>query len=164
MYNFERHVSLVLGQRCPWIIQLDFSWLSQPKNARLQALIRFIRTIVQNRSYRHVYFVSLEKALEWMKYPRPISEIGDFWPFLCNDPQRVITTDCSSNEIIERSGKIVDVDRLTDTENKTNRSKSLFVDLAGEKLFPNGLAFHIIWIFILLVLTVLFYDKYLSRH
>lgn len=163
MYNFQRHISLSIGQRCPWTIELDMGLLSQPKSIPLQAVIRFIRAIVHDRNYRHVYFVSLEKALEWMKNPRTINDVRKFWPFLCSDPIRFYTSDCSNNEIIDTSGKVqVEKSIIDDENNQTNKSEKFFLDLAGEKLFPSTIAFHVLWIFIVLFLTVLFYDKYLS--
>ena len=95
IYNYKRHISSSIGRRSPWVIELDFAWLSRPRDPRLEALLRFIRLIVDNPKYRHVYFVSIEKALEWMKYPRPLSELREFWAFRCSDTAQIYSIDCS---------------------------------------------------------------------
>lgn len=158
MYNFERHSSLAIGYRSPFIIQLDLSWLSQQKNQRLQALIRFIQFILNSPNHRYVYFISIEKALEWLKYPRSFNDLRDFWAFNCDDKIYDYDTDCSTTELNE---KISIMESLIST-NKTNTSNSQPIDRQAEKLFSSDIALHALWISILLILSVLFYDKYFT--
>jgi hypothetical protein len=163
MHNFERHASLSIGYRSPFIIQLDLSWLSQLKKTRLQALIRFIEYILNSPNHRHVYFVSIEKALEWFKYPRSLNDLQDFWAFSCNDKFYEYATACSNIESNENEqGEISNTENLK-SNNKTKRTDSEIVDRQAEKLFASSIAFHACWISLLLILSVLFYDKYFTN-
>jgi hypothetical protein len=159
MYNFERHSSLSIGYRSPFIIQIDLSWLSQNKNQRLQALIRFIEYILNSPEYRYVYFISIEKALEWFKYPRSLDDLRDFWAFSCNDKIYEYDVDCSNTAFNEEISN-TENDKLN---NKKNTSTSELIDRQGEKLFSSSIAFHALWISLLLILSVLFYDKYFTN-
>ncbi|CAF1231408.1 unnamed protein product [Rotaria sp. Silwood1] len=163
IHNFERHSSLSIGYRSPFIIQLDLSLLSQHKNLHLQALIRFINYILNSSNHRYVYFVSIEKALEWFKYPRSLDELRDFWAFSCNDKIYDYDTVCFDNESNEN-----EQDNIFKKENmnslksndKTHRNTSETINHQIERLFPSGIVFHVLWISVLLILSVFFYDKY----
>lgn len=164
MYNFKRHTSSSIGRRSPWVIELDFAWLVRPNDPRLSALLRFIKLIVNNPKYRYVYFVSIEKALEWMKYPRPLKDLRQFWAFRCSDTPQVYSTDCSYQPLHD------DIDAPTSTSSKsealkgdnvTNKTIEMqILERQAEKLFANGITLHLFWAFIVLVLSILFYDKY----
>jgi hypothetical protein len=52
-----------------------------------------------------------------------------------------------------------DAKRLT-AKNQTNSQSSF---RQAEELFRSGIVLHSVWIFILLILTVLFYDKYFAN-
>ncbi|CAF2174388.1 unnamed protein product [Rotaria magnacalcarata] len=160
LHNFERHASLSIGYRSPFIIQLDLSLLSQQNNnLRLQALIRFIEYILNSSSHRYVYFVSIEKALEWFKYPRSLSELRDFWAFSCNDKIYEYDIDCLNSE---STGNDQEKIESLKSDGETNVDHSKMIDYQVEKLYPSGLAFHALWISVLLILSVLFYDKYFT--
>jgi len=163
MHNFERHSSLSVGYRSPFVIQLDLSWLSQNRNQRLQALIRFIQYISTSRNHRYVYFISIEKALEWFKYPRSLHELRDFWAFNCNDKIYEYDSDCSSTGLTENEQKTISITANIKSNNKTNKSDSQYIDRQAEKLFSSNIALHALWISILLILSVLFYDKYFAN-
>lgn len=160
MYNFKRHTSQSLGNRSPFNIQLDLAILSQQNNTHLQALIRFTEYILKSSDYRYVYFVSIEKALEWFKYPRSISELRNFWAFSCDKKIYDYDLDCpnlelnSSEQVTARSSK---------DNNTISTDRSTTIDYPLEKLFPNDLVFHALWISFLLILSVLFYDKYFTN-
>jgi len=160
MHNFERHSSLSIGFRSPFIIQLDLSWLSQNKNQRLQAIIRFIQYISNSPQHRYVYFISIEKALEWLKYPRSLHDLRDFWAFSCNDKIYEYDIDCSHTSLDEE----ISNKEIAKSNNKTNTSDSQPIDRQAEKLFSSNIAFHALWISILLILSVLFYDKYFTNR
>ncbi|CAF3754413.1 unnamed protein product [Rotaria sordida] len=155
-YNFDRHSSLTLGHRSPFIIELDLFWLLEHQNIRLEALIRFIEYILNSEDYDYVYFVSIEQALEWLKYPRKLDELKDFWAFSCSNTIYEYDIDCSD---IELNLLTQDVKEST-SKNDSNITDSQLIDRQAEDLFRSSIAFHSIWIFILLILTVLFYDKY----
>jgi hypothetical protein len=160
MHNFERHSSLSIGFRSPFIIQLDLSWLSQYKNQHLLGLIRFIQYILNNPNYRYVYFISIEKALEWFKYPRSLHDLRDFWAFSCDDKIYEYDTNCSNTNEEEEISNI----EAVKSNNKTNTSGgSQLIDRQGEKLFSSNIALHALWISVLLILSVLFYDKYFTN-
>ena len=95
LHNFERHSSLSIGRRSPFVIELDFSWLEAKKSARLDALLRFISQILNSPQHRHVYFVSIERALEWLKSPCSLDELRNFWAFRCSDVPHQYSVDCS---------------------------------------------------------------------
>jgi hypothetical protein len=158
MHNFERHSSLEIGYRSPFVIQLDLSWLSQYKSQRLRGVLRFIEHILNNPKYRYVYFISIEKALEWLKYPRSLDDIRDFWAFSCGD--KIYDYDCSDIPLNEQQD-IFTAEKLK-SDNKTNKNGSEWIELHGEKLFPSNIVLHGLWISILLILSVLFYDKYFT--
>ena len=159
MHNLDRHSSFSLGYRSPFVIQLDLSWLSQNRAQRLQALVRFIRHILTSPNHRHVYFISLERALEWFKYPRPLHDLRHFWAFHCQDKFYDYESDCTSSQFDETIQKLI----AESTNNKTNVTDSQPIDRQAEKLFPSSIALHALWISILLILSVLFYDKYFTN-
>ncbi|CAF1099572.1 unnamed protein product [Rotaria sordida] len=141
MHNFERHSSIFVGYRSPFIIQLDLSWLSQHKNLHLQALIRFIKYILNSSNHRYVYFVSIEKVLEWFKYPRSLDELHDFWAFSCNDKIYENDIDCFDKELNENEKDNIfnrENIKLLKSNNRTNGSHSENVNHQTERLFPNA--------------------------
>jgi hypothetical protein len=160
MHNFERHSSLKIGFRSPFIIQLDLSWLSQNKSQRLQGLLRFIEYILTNPNYRHVYFISIEKALEWLKYPRSSDDLRDFWAFSCGD--KIHEYDCSDITLSQNDQEEISIAEKLKSSNKTNGSGSGGLDLQAEKLFPSSIVLHGLWISVVLILSILFYDKYFT--
>ena len=163
MHNFERHSSLSIGYRSPFLIELDLSWLSQHKNQRLEALIRFIEYILTSKNHQYVYFISLEKALEWFKYPRSLNDLQDFWAFSCNDAINEYDIDCSNTvSNINEQEEILKTDKVK-SNNKTNTNNSELIDRQSETLFRSNIALHALWISILLILFVLFYDKYFTN-
>ena len=162
-YNFERHISTTFGRRSPFIIQLDLSWLSHRKNQALQSLIDFIREILTEPKYRYVYFVSIEKALEWLKYPRSLEDIRDFWAFKCHDQIYNYDTDCSTVEMNANARAQVSKIAALISDNESNSSDTELIDRQAEKLFSSNIALHALWIFLLLILFVIFYDKYFTN-
>ena len=163
MHNFERHSSESFGSRSPWIIELDFAWLSQPRNPRLAALLRFIRFILHSPQHRHVYFVSIEKALEWMKFPRALTDLRHFWAFTCSDTSHRYSTDCSAKADDEETHAGVQNGQSLLANNQTNGSDVPPVDRQSEKLFRSGIVLHALWISVVLIASVLFYDKYFGK-
>jgi hypothetical protein len=159
-YNFDRHASLTLGHRSPFLIELDLFWLSEHQTKRLEGLIRFIEYILNSTDHRYVYFISIEQALEWLKYPRALNELEDFWAFSCSETIYEYDIDCSDNEL--SFSKKEEAQRLTKA-NKTNSTDSDSSSRQAEELFRSGIVLHSVWIFILLILTVLFYDKYFAN-
>ena len=161
-YNFDRHVT---DHRTPFVIELDLFWLSEKKDIRLEALIRFIDYILHSDEYRYAYFVSIEQALEWLKYPRPLSELQDFWAFGCKDTLYEYDIDCSHDGSKGEKNFIAsneDAQRLL-AANKSNSSDDAPpMDRRAEELFRSGIVVHSIWVFLLLIITVLFYDKYFA--
>ena len=158
-YNFDRHSSLTIGHRSPFIIELDLSWISEHQDKRLEALIRFIEYILNSENHRYVYFVSIEQAYEWLKYPRKLDELNDFWPFSCSDIIYDYDVDCSNTDSVLSP---TDPKRLI-SKNETNATDSVIQDRQAEELFRSGIVLHSTWVFILLILTVLFYDKYFAN-
>jgi len=156
-YNFDRHSSLELGHRSPFLLELDLFWLSEHQNKRLEALIRFIEYILNSEDHRYVYFVSIEQAIEWLKYPRSLDQLDDFWAFSCSETIYEYDIDCSDSE--SSLSKKEEAKRLTN-KNETNSESS---SRQAEDLFRSGIVLHSTWIFILLILTVLFYDKYFAN-
>jgi hypothetical protein len=163
MHNFERHSSLSVGYRSPFIIELDLSWLSQDKNQRLDAVTRFIEYILTSQNHRYVYFVSIEKALEWLKYPRSLNDLRDFWAFSCSDATNEYDLDCFNTMSNENEQEEILNTKNAKLNNKTNTSDSELIDRQSEKLFRSGIVLHALWISILLILSVLFYDKYFTK-
>ena len=162
-YNFERHISTSFGHRSPFVIQLDLSWLSHQKNQALHALLHFIRKILTNPKYRYVYFISIEKALEWLKYPRSLEEIRDFWAFKCHDQIYNYDTDCSNIELNDNARVQISQVASLKSNNESNNSDTQPMDRQAEKLFTSNIALHALWIFLLLILFVIFYDKYFTN-
>lgn len=160
-HNFHRHSSLSVGYRSPFIIELDLFWLSEQQDKRLEGLIRFIEYVLNSEEYRYVYFVSIEQAFEWLKYPRKLDQLEDFWAFSCSETIYDYDIDCSGAQSSllkkeEMKGLV--------KENETNSSdSSSSSSRQAEDLFRSGIVFHSIWVFILLILTVLFYDKYFTN-
>jgi hypothetical protein len=107
-----------------------------------------------------VYFISIEQALEWLKYPRILNELEDFWAFSCSETIYEYDIDCSDTEL--SFSKKEEAQRLIKT-NKTNSTDSDSSSRQAEELFRSGIVLHSVWIFILLILTVLFYDKYFAN-
>jgi hypothetical protein len=159
-YNFDRHSSLTLGHRSPFIIELDLFWLSEHQNKRLEALIRFIEYILNTEEYRYVYFVSIEQALEWLKYPRRLNELEDFWAFSCSEIIYEYDIDCSDMEL---NFSIKDNAKNLIKKNQTNTTDSQSSFRQAEDLFRSEIVLYSVWIFILLILTVLFYDNYFAN-
>ena len=133
--------------------------MSEKNDTRLEALIRFIDYILNSDEYGYAYFVSIEQALEWLKYPRRLSELQDFWAFGCRDTLYEYDIDCS------RHGSKIDsneeAQRLL-AENTSNSTDAPPMDRRAEELFRSGIVVHSIWVFLLLIITVLFYDKYFA--
>lgn len=154
-YNFDRHASLRLGRRSPFIIELDLMWLSEHQDKRLEGLMRFIEYILTSPDHRYVYFVSIEQALEWLKYPRTLDQLDEFWAFSCSDITYEYDIECSD----EIPRKISEAKKLLEN-NQTNSSESEVQSRQAEELFRSGIVLHSTWIFILLILSVLFYDHY----
>ncbi|CAF3535443.1 unnamed protein product [Adineta steineri] len=166
MHNFRRHSSLSIGRRAPFNIQIDLTWLSQNKQTRLQALIRFIEYITKSPDHRYVYFVSIEKALEWFKYPRVLHEMRDFWPFSCNDKIYGYNSVCSgtnSNDDEQEGEEEISRIESLKSNNKTNQTETENIDRQAEKLFPSSIAIHATWIFVVLIIGVYIYDKYFTK-
>ncbi|CAF0789238.1 unnamed protein product [Adineta ricciae] len=163
MHNFQRHSSLTVGRRSPFVIQLDLSWLAQNKKVRLQALLRFIQHLLTSPDHRYVYFVSIEKALEWFKYPRPLNELKDFWAFTCGDKTYEYDADCSNIDIdsTEEEKNNLNAQHLK-SNNISNKTHSEYVDRQAEKLFPSNIALHALWVSIVLIVSVVIYDKYFT--
>lgn len=161
MHNFKRHSSFSLGYRSPFVIQIDLAWLSQNRNQHLQALVRFIRYILTSPDHRYVYFISLEKALEWLKYPRPLHELRQFWAFRCNDRFYEYESDCSQSHFQENNPDSIST--TSQLNNGTNGSDTQPIDRQAEKLFRSNIALHALWISVLLILSVLFYEKYFTK-
>ena len=157
-YNFERHASLTLGHRSPFVIELDLFWLAEEKTTRLEALIHFIEYILNSPEQRHVYFVSIEQALEWMQYPRAHKELQDFWAFGCSDTVYEYDIDCSDNE--SDGKKKGDAQSLL--SNGTNQSDSEPQERRAEDLFRSGIVFHSVWLFVVLSIAVFVYDRYFA--
>ena len=157
-YNFDRHASLTLGHRSPFIIELDLMWLADHQDKRLEALIRFIENILTSDEHRYVYFVSIEQALEWLKYPRTLNQLDDFWAFSCSETVYEYDIDCSGDGS-GRPSKTEEAKKLLG-ENGSNKSESQIQNRQAEDLFRSGIVLHSTWIFILLILSVLFYDHY----
>lgn len=163
MHNFERHSSETIGSRAPWIIELDLTSLSQPKSQRLQAVIRFIQFILSSPQHRHVYFVSIEKALEWMKFPRALTDLRHFWAFTCSDTSHRYTTDCSYEDPDEDALAGGEKAQSLVANNQSNGSDAVPVDRQSEKLFRSDITLHALWISAVLIVGVLFYDKYFAN-
>ena len=157
-FNFDRHVSAELGQRSPFVIELDLFWLAEKKRIRLEGLLRFIEKILKSSEHRYVYFVSIGQALEWMKYPRDLTELIDFWPFNCREVLYEYDIDCSKSKSSSKNETLAKLIK----ENETNETTSMPIDRQAEDLFRSGIVLHSVWIFLLLILTVLFYDKYFA--
>lgn len=155
-YNFDRHTSVTLGRRSPFVIELDLMWLSDHQDKRLEGLIRFIETILTSDEHRYVYFVTIEQALEWLKYPRKVDQLDDFWAFSCSETIYEYDIDCSGDEL-GVSSKSEEAKKLLG-KNGSNTSEPQARQ--AEDLFRSGIVLHSTWIFILLILTVLFYDHY----
>lgn len=164
-YNFERHASLTSGFRSPFIIELDLAWLSDEQHHRLEGLVRFIEHLLDNKNDRYVYFVSIEQALEWLKHPRPLNKLDDFWAFSCSNTIYEYDIDCSALD--PASGKLLPLDNerleALKSDNKSNQTENGPIDRQAEDLFRSDIVLHSIWIFFLLMLTVVFYDKYFSN-
>ena len=158
MHNFERHSSLSIGRRSPFVIELDFSWLEAKKSARLDALLRFINQMSTSPQHRHVYFVSIERALEWLKSPCSLDELRDFWAFRCSDVSHQYSVDCSQPDDDDDTSS-EQQSKASRLENQTNASDVQAWERQSEKLFPSSIAFHALWISILLIAAVFFYDK-----
>lgn len=159
-FNFDRH----LVERSPFVIELDLIWLSEQKEIRLDALTRFIESILDNPDYRHVYFLSIDQALEWLKRPRPIRELNDFWAFSCSNTIYEYDIDCSSNNTKKETVVLPNgqrVERLK-SENQTEGEELNSADRQAEDLFRSDIVVHAFWAFIGLIVLVLFYDKYFA--
>lgn len=160
-YNFDRHAA---SYRSPFVIELDLFWLSEKKEHRLEALIRFIDYILNSEEYGYAYFVSIEQALEWLKYPRRLTELQDFWAFSCRDTLYEYDIDCSRHGSKTEKNFIdsnEEAQRLL-AENRSNGTDAPPMDRRAEELFRSGIVVHSIWVFLLLIITVLFYDKYFA--
>ena len=163
MHNFERHSSPSIGYRSPFVIQLDLARLSQHNNQHLRALIRFIDYILNSPAHRYVYFVSIEKALEWFKYPCSLNNLQKFWAFTCGDKFYSYDIDCSDPESNENGPEnLFDMANAQSLESnyKSKPDYSATIDYQGEKLFPSSIISHAVWMSVLLILSVFFYDKY----
>jgi len=153
-HNFERHVNL--GQRSPFVIELDLFWLTDQKTRRLEALIRFIETILNDEKYqRYVYFVSIEQALQWLQYPRKLSELDEFWAFGCSDIIYEYDIECFVGPAKSKAQHLKD-------SNETNSTESILLDRQAEDLFRSGIVLHSVWVTFTLIIIVLFYDKYFA--
>jgi hypothetical protein len=128
-------------------------------------LIRFIEFILNSEDHRYVYFVTIEQALEWLKYPRTLSQLEDFWAFNCRETIYEYDIDCSDAEFSGNKKLLLikeEAKRLT-SKNETNSTDSEPLDRQSEELFRSGIVIHSVWIFILLILSVLFYDNYFAN-
>lgn len=154
-HNFERHVNL--GQRSPFVIELDLFWLIDQKNRRLEALIRFIEMILNDEKYqRYVYFVSIEQALQWLQYPRKLSELDEFWAFGCSDIIYEYDIECFVGPAKSKA------QHLKDSNETNSTDSSVLLDRQAEDLFRSGIVLHSVWITFTLIIVVLFYDKYFA--
>lgn len=163
-HNFDRHSSLTLGYRSPFIIELDLFWLSDHQDKRLEALIRFIEYILNSEEYRYVYFVSIEQALEWLKYPRKLNQLEDFWAFSCSETIYEYDIDCfDSQSTLSSTGEAKRLISKNGSNSSNSSSTSSPHARQAEDLFRSGIVLHSIWIFILLIITVLFYDNYFTN-
>jgi len=155
IHNFNLHYAT---NRAPFIIELDLLWLQDKKQQRLEAIVRFIERLL---TFDDIYFVSIEQALEWLKYPRPLEATKEFWAFSnCDDIHYEYDIECSDDDQIEKAKLLNDDKKIKEEDNKT--SSPLLSEFQNEQLFRSSLLVHCLWIFLLLVLSVIFYDKYFT--
>ncbi|CAF1061212.1 unnamed protein product [Didymodactylos carnosus] len=148
MYNFNLHYNV---NRAPFVIELDLYWLHN-NDQRQEAIVRFIENLLTKKN-DDIYFVSISQALEWMKYPRLINETKTFWAFQCGDTKYDYDIECTDNDDNNMNG---------DLKNAKDKEETI-VDYQNEQLFRSGMLFHCTWIFLLLILAIIFYDKYLAK-
>lgn len=84
MNNFDRHYK---SNKAPFGIYFHTIWFKEKQNFRV--FLRFIDELMKKPD---IYFVTNYQAIEWMRTPTPLSQIGNFEPWKCKkdiDPNLV---------------------------------------------------------------------------
>jgi len=156
MANFNRSY---MNNKAPFIINIETNWLDEYGNILTDAIVQFINFLTvlngPDPTKNDVYFVTLEKIVEWMQYPVPLNVIGSRWLWDCDGHDFDYDEDC---ETIKRAKKLAE-----DLESERGINKTMALDLRAEDLFRNGVMTIVIVIFILSVAFTIIYDKSKSK-
>ncbi|VDP09835.1 unnamed protein product [Soboliphyme baturini] len=77
--NFNRHYE---SNRAPFIVTLNVDFfLLLPQQASVKALESFLTEILHKED---VWVVDMQKMLEWIRHPVPVSQISQFKPWSCD--------------------------------------------------------------------------------
>lgn len=152
MDNFNRSY---MTNKAPFIINIETSWLDEYGNILTDAIVQFINDLTvlnTDASKNDIYFVTLEKIVEWMQYPVPLNVIGSRWLWDCDGHDFDYDEDCDS---IRKAKNMAE-----DLETQRGLNKTMALDLRAEDLFRNGVVTVVIVVFILSITFVVLYDKY----
>lgn len=102
--NFNRHY---LQNRAPLGLHFHSDWFKNP--AYYYAFSKFIDDTLQ---LPDVYFVTSNQMIEWMRDPKPLSELQNFQPWKCNkrqfEPREIA---CSSPKTCKLYSSVLKSDR-----------------------------------------------------
>lgn len=153
--NFNRQYKT---NKAPFIINIELEWFDKYGDLITDSLVQFISniTLIKNSwNERDIYFVSMEKLIEWIQYPTNLKTISTRWLWDCDYVEYDYDRDCNEyiNEIKATFEELVEAKK---------RNSTLGYNWQTEILFKNGILSGVIIAFILSFAITFCYDK-LSR-
>lgn len=153
MNNFKRHYDT---NKAPFVLNIETSWFQRYGDILTGALVNFIANMTNQNSYGaqydDVYFVTVEKGLEWIQYPTKLDVVASKWLWNCDGVSFDYNQDCSFNDQLIKNKELEEIKKAA---NKT----SALMDIQAEDLFRNGVLSACIVFFTLSIVFIMIYDR-----
>jgi len=150
--NFKRHYDT---NKAPFVVNIETSWLQRYGDILTGALVNFISNMTNENNYGakydDVYFVTVEKALEWIQYPTKLDVVASKWLWNCDGVSFDYNQDCSLNDQLVKNKELEEI-------KKANKTSAL-LDLQAEDLFRNGVLTTCVVFFTLSIIFIMIYDR-----
>jgi hypothetical protein len=151
--NFESHYKT---NKAPFVINIEMIWFEDFGEMLTEALVNFVNKLTSPKSKlanrNDIYLVSISKIIEWIEYPTALNVIANKWLWDCDGTYYDYDEECENVKRLKESA--VELEEIR----KKNRTKTM--ELKGEDLYRNGVLTAVIIIFILAIISTIFYDKF----
>ncbi len=151
--NFERHYKT---NKAPFVINIEMIWFEEFGEMLTEALVNFVNKLTSPKSKlaikNDIYLVSISKVIEWIEYPTALNVIANKWLWDCDGTYYDYDEECENVKRLKESA--VELEEIR----KKNRTKTM--ELKGEDLYRNGVLTAVIIVFILAIVSTIFYDKF----
>jgi hypothetical protein len=154
--NFDMYYK---ANKAPFIINIELDWFNDETKAGVlkESLLNFMdytNSIKNNWNQRDIFFVSIEKIIEWMRFPNNLKKVSNQWLWDCDDVSYDYDRHCNASYI---DGIRESFEELVEQRKRNN---TLGYAWRSETLFRNGVLGGVTITFIIAFLITFFYDKF----